>query len=330
MEVSHFELVWKPQSPATPIGQSGIDKVFQGYFLEITNLETTAYRYSVEFVVAPSAPPERNLSGNTVVFVDTPGTNNAPGALNGNAAGTVFAPSTGTITIQPGATALVAILPSAFPAGPLDATPIATPKFEVRAYVRLRLPTIFRIVPRPGGGFTFRRVAQSVNPVRVMLTPQNRAVYYAQNGTVSDQTQSSLPTASGMAVNALPPDQPFIFPTFPVDLDLPRLESMTALIPEEDQSLMLAGLPASIDPDATDLSGMNAAMSQAGVGSRWKSGRSRSSRPHQAGRRPMSPPRQPWGPRRHSGPAQHRAAPGCPSFQWHTIHCERTCRARSF
>lgn len=266
MEVSHFELVWKPQSPATPIGQTGIDKVFQGYFLEITNLESTAYSYAVEFVVAPGAPPERNLTGNTVVFVDTPGVNNAPGVLNGNAAGNVFAPSTGTITIQPGATALVAVLPSAFPAGPLDQTPLQGQNFEVRGYVRLRLPTVFRLVPRPNGGFTFRRVAQSATPVRVMLTPQNRAVYYAQNGTVSDQTQSSLPTASGMAVNALAPDQPFIFPTFPVDLDLSRLERMTALIPEEDQSLMLAGLLASIDTEAMDLTGMNAAMSQAGVG----------------------------------------------------------------
>ncbi|HLQ19359.1 MAG TPA: hypothetical protein VK146_10300 [Tabrizicola sp.] len=266
MEVSHFELVWKLQSPATPIGQTGIDKVFQGYFLELTNLESTAFTYAVEFVVAPGAPPERNLTGNTVVFVDTPGTNNAPGVLNGNAAGTVFSPSTGTITVQPGATALVAVLPSAFPAGPLDQTPLVGQNFEVRGYVRLRLPTVFRLVPRPNGGFTFRRVAQSANPVRVMLTPQNRAVYYAQDGSVSDQTQSSLPTASGMAVNALAPDQPFIFPTFPVELDLNRLERMTALIPEEDQSLMLAGLLASIDAEAMDLSGMNAAMSQAGVG----------------------------------------------------------------
>jgi hypothetical protein len=39
MEVSHFELVWKPQSPATPIGQTGVDRVFQGYFLKISNLE---------------------------------------------------------------------------------------------------------------------------------------------------------------------------------------------------------------------------------------------------------------------------------------------------
>ena len=55
MDVSHFELVWKPQSPAAPTGVSGVDKVFQGYFLEITNLEPVAYSYAVEFVAAPAA-----------------------------------------------------------------------------------------------------------------------------------------------------------------------------------------------------------------------------------------------------------------------------------
>jgi hypothetical protein len=53
MEVSHFELVWKPQSPSTPIGQSGVDRVFQGYFLNISNLEDKP----CSFALSLSQPP---------------------------------------------------------------------------------------------------------------------------------------------------------------------------------------------------------------------------------------------------------------------------------
>ena len=269
MDVSHFELIWKPQSPATPIGQSGIDKVFQGYFLEITNLEAVEYIYKVEFVVAPGAVPDRNLAGNTIVFVDTPGTNNAPGVLNGNAAGTVFTPSNGSITIPPNGTALIAVLPSAFPAfgnPPLDATPLVGQNFEVRGYVRLRLPSVFRAVRLPNGLIAFRRVAQASAPVRVMLTPQNRSTYYATSGTLSDQTQASLPTASGAAVNLLPPDPPFFFPNFDFALDLERLNLVERLLADSDRGMAMAALLASLDPETTDLSAMNASLAEAGIG----------------------------------------------------------------
>lgn len=270
MDVSHFELVWKPQSPLAPIGQSGIDKVFQGYFLEITNLESVDYIYSIEFVVAPGAPAERNLTGNTVVFIDTPGTNNAPGVLNGNAAGTVFSPSTGSFTIPAGGTALVAVLPSAFQfpgPSPLDPTPLAGQNFEVRGYVRLRLPTVFRNVQQPNGNFLFRRVAQSANPVKVLLTPQNRATYYATNGTLSDQTQASLPTASGAALNLLNPDQPVsIVVPGTIDLDRLQLNALERIIDQLDPGLAMAALMASIDPEKTDLAAMNASLIKSGIG----------------------------------------------------------------
>ncbi|NJS40016.1 MAG: hypothetical protein HC783_14495 [Rhodobacteraceae bacterium] len=270
MEVSHFELIWKPQSPATPIGQSGIDKVFQGYFLEITNLEAVDYTYAIEFVVAPGAPPERNLIGNTVVFIDTPGVNNAPGVLNGNAAGTVFSPSTGNFTIPANGTALVAVLPSAFQfpgPNPLDPTPLVGQNFEVRGYVRLRLPTVFRAVQLPNGTFAFRRVAQANGPVKVLLTPQNRSTYYATNGTLSDQTQASLPTASGAARNDLPPDQPIVIVVPAVlDIDAIKITALQTMIDQVDPGLAMAALLASIDPEKSDLAAMNASLAKAGIG----------------------------------------------------------------
>ncbi len=268
MEVSHFELIWKPQSPATPIGQSGIDKVFQGYFLKITNLEPVEYLYTVEFVVAPGAPAERNLAGNTIVFVDTPGSNNAPGVLNGNLASTVFTPSSGTIRIPPNGTALIAVLPSAFPVfgnPPIDATPLPSDNFEVRGFVRLRLPAVFRAIQLPNGNFVFRRVAQASNPVRVMLTPQNRATYYGVGGALSDQTQATLPTASGRAINEVPPDAPFRFNPADFTIDLDRLNLVERLLSDSDRSVTMAALLASLDPDKTDLATMNTSLAAAGI-----------------------------------------------------------------
>jgi hypothetical protein len=265
MEVSHFELVWKPQSPATPIGQSGIDRVFQGYFLKLTNLEDKPLSFALSFVAATAAVPERSLAGNTVVFIDTPGTNNALGTLNGNIASTVFTPSTGNITIPAQATALIAVLPSAFNGLPVDPTPLAGQNFEVRGFVRLRLPAVFKLIQTPLGP-RFVRVAQSDKPVRVMLTPQHRATYYNATGALSDQTQSSIPTASGAAVNMVPPDQPFVFP-FPLDLDLDltRLERLSALIDDEDRGTMLAALLSSLDGEKVNLSGMNTMLAKAGI-----------------------------------------------------------------
>ncbi len=269
MEVSHFELIWKPQSPATPIGQSGIDKVFQGYFLKITNLETVDYVYTVEFVVAPGAAAERNLTGNTIVFVDTPGSNNAPGVLNGNLAGTVFTPSSGTIRIPPNGTALIAVLPSAFPVfgnPPLDPTPLPTENFEVRGFVRLRLPAVFRAVQLANGSFAFRRVAQANNPVRVLLTPQNRATYYGPGGVLSDQTQASVPTASGAAVNFVTPDARFKFNPSDFTIDLDRLNLVERLLNDNDRGIAMAAMLASLDPEKTDLAAMNTSLAAAGIG----------------------------------------------------------------
>lgn len=205
MDVSHFELIFKPQSPAAPTGAGPVDSLIQGYFLEITNLEDEEYRYRLDFIAAPVTDPLRSVAGNTVVFVDTPGTNNQQGVLNGAITSTTFSPSTGFVTVPPKGTALVAVLPSAFGPLPGETTPLTTPDFEVRGYVRLRLPALFRFVPgNPFGRFVLEPQADA--PVKVLLTPQNRTTYFKADGTISDQTQASLPLANGVAVNELEPE----------------------------------------------------------------------------------------------------------------------------
>jgi hypothetical protein len=271
MEVSHFELIWKKQAPVAPSGGT-ISTVLQGYFLEITNLEAVELQFAVEFVAIPVDPanaPQRSLAGNTLVFVDVPNSNNIPGVLNGTTASTTFVPSTGRLKIPAKGTALIAVLPSAFNT-PFDTTPLSalanlssTNDFEVRGYVNLRLPTI-RV---PIGQFLTFPQAQTAAPVKVLLTPQNRTVYYGPSGSIDGQTQATLPTANGAALNLIPPDQPFFFaePVFlPARLasikeNVPKLFDQLQLGTSEGLDATIAVL-ASLAPDQVDLKELNNAL----------------------------------------------------------------------
>lgn len=259
MDVSHFELVFKPQSPAAPVGVPAVDRLIQGYFLEITNLEAQPFSYRLTFVAAPVTDPLRSLAGNTVVFVDTPGVNNQSGVLNGAITGTRFSPSTGLITIPAQGTALVAVLPSAF--GPVfDPTPLTAPTFEVRGHVQITLPARIEFSLNPP---RLRFVPQSTVPVKVLLTPQNRTTYLTAAGAISDQTQASLPLASGAALNAITPETGFF--SLPATLSLAESRTLfeTGDAPSGE---MLAALLTMIDPKGDDLPRFNKALAAAGVG----------------------------------------------------------------
>ena len=261
MEVSHFELIYKPQAPVGPGGTGAIDTVLQGYFLEITNLEPVEYLYRLEFVAAPVGQPERSVSGNTLVFIDTPGVDNAPGYLSGGLGSKSFFPSQGYVRVPPHATALVAVLPSVFGSA-LDATPITAETFEVRGFVRITLPAL----RRPGGPF-FRLFPQASAPVRVLLTPQSRTSYYRRIGTVtdlgtlSDQTQATLTTASGAGLNLLAPEPGgFSLPDVFAPVEIPEID----LIPVELRPAVLAALLAQVD-EASDLDAFNRALAESEV-----------------------------------------------------------------
>lgn len=189
MHVSHFELVYKPQSPVGPA-----DTAIQGYFLKITNLEDRALRYGLEFTTSSISNPDRSLFGNAVIFVDTPSVNNS-GVFS--LVGPLDAKSftlNRLITVPAHGTALVAMLPSD-PFPPQSIAP-ADADFECRGYVTITLPAL-----------RFRQ--QSKVPVKVMLTAQNRTVYVDQaSGVAKGQSQASVPIATGQALNELEPLKP--------------------------------------------------------------------------------------------------------------------------
>jgi hypothetical protein len=108
MIVSHFELVYKPQSPAGPA-----DTVLQGYFLEITNLEAIQLEFALNFTTSPITDANRSLFGNAAVFVDTPGIDNNIGVFS--ITGALASKSFGLnrrIVVPAHGTALLALLPS--------------------------------------------------------------------------------------------------------------------------------------------------------------------------------------------------------------------------
>ncbi len=265
MEVSTFELIFKPQSPAAPQGVAAVDRVIQGYFLAITNLESVELRYRLEFIVPP--PPAgttngafRTPAGNTLVFVDSGGADNTQGVLSGSATQQRFVPSTGLVRIPAQATALVAVLPSAFGPLPGDPSPLTVPNFETRGYVRIALPAVR--VP----GLAFRTVAQSATPVKVLLTPQHRATFFKADNTISDQIQATLPLASGQALNTLDPESGgFFFPTIELAEIAPGVVSVLEGLRPEERSELLAALLGDLDVDRSDLAALNRALASADI-----------------------------------------------------------------
>ncbi len=267
MNVSNFELIYKAQAPVPPIGVPNVETVVQGYFLTITNLEDKALSYRVEFVTTPppaTAPQRalRTLADNTVVFVDSPGSDNAPGALTGSIDDTIFRLNR-FVRIPPNGTALIAVLPSIFNLPGLDPTPITQPEFEVRGYVRLTLPALFQFGP----GLFLR--PQSDVPVKVLITPQHRSLFLTPEpaNQITDQVVSPLPTASGAAENLLDPEQGIIFPMpLPaVGENLTKTLERLAANPDLPTAETLMFLLAQIDADNSDLRGFNKMLSDADI-----------------------------------------------------------------
>lgn len=254
MDVSHFELVYKPQSPVPPA-----DTVLQGYFLKISNLEDQELAFRLTFVTSSISNADRSLFQNTVAFVDTPGSNNNSGvfSLVGGLTSKSFRLNR-LVVIPPHGTALVALLPSDPFAMP--GQPMPTPNFECRGYVQLTLPAIIR------RGIKFLFTPQSDGPVRVMLTPQHRATYLSSEGVINDQTQSSLPVAGGSAIAMIDPEPArLIRPERPVfELDAERFRNFVDQF--EFDPAILAGLLAQVSTNGSDLAAFNKALAAEGIG----------------------------------------------------------------
>lgn len=254
MNISHFELIFKPQSPVPPA-----DTVLQGYFLSISNLEDVELSFRLDFVTSSITAPTRTLAGNTVVIVDIAGgNNNFSYSLVGSASAKSFRLSP-FVKIPPHATAKIAVLPDdPFPTPIGDGT--ADPAdYEARGYVTLRLPGLLRFE-----NGKLRVVKQLDRPANVLLTPQNRATYFRNGTTIESQTQSSLPLASGSALNEIPAEGfPFVSGILERPLEIAKLAEVLDLdeMPERLAELMAVAAASEID-----LKLFNAALKEAGIG----------------------------------------------------------------
>jgi hypothetical protein len=115
--------------------------------------------------------------------------------------------------------------------------------------------------------FPFFSTPQSENPVRVLLTAQNRATFLTASGAISDQTQASLPLASGAALNLIPPEPggPLVLEPVGLDRQLPRISEVLQLFPELSSANTLAALLGQVDPATADFRGFNKTLAAAGV-----------------------------------------------------------------
>ncbi|MEX3016194.1 hypothetical protein [Gymnodinialimonas hymeniacidonis] len=255
MNVSHFELIFKPQSPVPPA-----DTVLQGYFLSISNLEEKALSFRLDLVTSPVSDPMRTLAGNTTVIVDVAGTNNDFSySLSGSAASKSFRLNR-FITIPAHATAKVAILPAdPFPEPIGDGTGDPA-DYEARGYVTLRLPSL---LVANGQFLSFE--AQLDRPANVLLTPQNRATYFRDGEVIESQTQAGLPLASGSALNQIEAESGFPFPIFENPREFELIDSVANLdldrAPEALAELIAVAAASDIDTKA-----FNAALKEAGIG----------------------------------------------------------------
>lgn len=256
MNVSTFELIFKPQSPIPPA-----DTVLQGYFLNISNLEDVELRFRVDFVTSSVTDPTRTLADNTVVIVDVAGVNNDfTFELLGSPAANSFRLNQ-LVTIPAHATAKIAVLPDdPFPCPPGDGTEDPA-DYEARGYVTLRLPALIE-----GIGASQKFVPQLDHPARVLLTPQNRAVYFGQDGAIKSQTQAALQLASGQSETQIPAEMGgFVAPDLlPADAFDPS--DVLGVIDPDRASERLAQLVALAATSGIDTRAFNASLRDAGIG----------------------------------------------------------------
>lgn len=278
MEVSTFEILYKPLTPPLEAGTEAIARrVLQGYFLTVSNLnEDQGYVFQIEFRITLPDPfgASRTLAdGNAVLITDIGGPgNDALGEGNNLVPMLTNSPSgsnrfIGTFFVPAGFTALVVLLPNVaatgfFVSGPQD--------IEIRGNVSLVLPCVSLPVGIGPAGF-YRK--QSGAPARVLLNAEHRATYLPPGWPANavgdldfDQTGTAVALASGKALNEVE-SVPSCFLKVPFDLD-DVLRRLPLMAPPADPAGLagdLIGGLARLDPDKKNLDTMSALLEKAGV-----------------------------------------------------------------
>jgi hypothetical protein len=254
MEISTFELLAKPIAPVDGLPADVLPvarRIVQGYFLNISNLESFTVAYRILFTISKPVGGDPNriitlgLNRNVGLFIDIAGANNEI-LLTQN--GEVYSAS---FRIPARQTASVELLPQVL-------NVLGTSMLEVRGFVSL-----FRrqILPRP------------LPPVKVLLNPEIRGTFLP-NGFPSvpnrspdfDQINYSLAIASGKAFNEIPAEtrrqisirpifQPLLEELSNGTLDLASLET-----DNPEKARMLVQLLAELDASDVNLDDLNTLM----------------------------------------------------------------------
>ena len=231
MEISTFELLVKRIAPASTAELEDVARrIVQGYFLTMTNLESTDLVFQLEFLISRPVPSaaDRSLEGNAVMRYDIAGENQAL-FLYGGATTTRFATA---FRLPARQTASVELLP----APGLILAPIDTASLEVRGFAMLSLPALLDL-----GSLNFR--AQSSRPVKVLVNPEIRGTFLPNAfpttlGGDYDQINYPLAIASGRGMNVVEAEPNFslnIAPLTPTVRDglRQRLVDKLAVAPTE-------------------------------------------------------------------------------------------------
>ncbi|MGB3693401.1 MAG: hypothetical protein WBG70_08470 [Spirulinaceae cyanobacterium] len=270
MEVSTFELLAKRIAPP-PTSPTLARRVVQGYFLTISNLEDEEFRYTLEFQISLPDPPDsdRTLAGNATVLLDVAGANQ-PLTLSPVSAAVGTTRFSTSFRLGGKQTASLQLLPNLTPA--LLADP--NPDLEVRGFVRLRLPAVFRFQSFPP---RFRRVPQSDSPVKVLLNPEIRGTFLPNNfpsgGGDFDQINYPLVLASGKGLNTIEPESGRLLVIPDVQIpqlieELPLRNRPTidfAALDEKDHAAALVEVISQIEPSQANLQNVSDLLSKLNV-----------------------------------------------------------------
>ena len=204
--LSTFEVLFTPQLPPGlgPPAVAQVDEmVVKGYFLTLSNPNSTAYTFNVGFHCNPNPTPvpvTRTLAS-AVAFLDDGSTGNpvtiVPGMLP-----TDFSVS---VTVAANGTVLLGILPQFF-----TSSGLASATIDCRGWVDVTLPAVLRFVRVGTFGF-FEFVPQAPGPVSVLVTPEQRLTFLPMAGdaatAVEAQAAGARAGASGGSEVAVPPQQ---------------------------------------------------------------------------------------------------------------------------
>jgi hypothetical protein len=270
MEVSTFEILYKPITPALEPGTEAIARrVLQGYFLTIANLEQFDFRFRIGFNITLPVPdnPSRRLDTNALFISDVAAPDNvfSTALTRSPAGGNRYVTS---FTVPAGKTALVVLLPnvtvpSFFSTGPAD--------IEIRGHVSLELPCLLRVTFPP---LRISLVPQEGAPARVLLNAEHRSVYLPPGwpgATVGDldfdQTAVAIALATGRALNEVPQVSPCTFSV--VGLEAVAIgRRIAAIEPAADPADLAAGLVAALarlDANPDNLAALTKLVEEAGI-----------------------------------------------------------------